>query len=475
MHSETNLSLLHALRLSSSLTIAIVGAGGKTTVLYQLGRDYQKTHSIVLCTTTTHLGQEQPNAADLHLIHLGNLSDTLERIRSHQGLICLTREWDEQTQRWRGLDLDSLQFLARYAQENAIPLIIEADGARGRSLKAPAEHEPVIPPHCDVVILVAGLAAIGKPLTEEWVHRPERFSVLSGLSVREIIDGEAVQRVLIHPLGGRKGIPAAAKSKVLLTQAETLEAKAAAKKLSLPLLNHFDSVAIAAKGKPLHFPAKTPNETPYTEANFRHPFHLLAVHEPIAGVILAAGASARFGQPKPLLFWRGETLVHRAARLALEAELRPVLVVCGAEGERVAAAVADLPVHLIHSQQWQNGQSTSIRAAVHALEDRCGGAIFILVDQPFISVPLLVSLVESHVQSQAPVIAPLAGDRRANPVLFDRQTFPDLLRLEGDVGGRAIFGRYSPQWLPWYEENLSFDIDTPEDYRRLLEMDARNE
>ncbi|MFN3307817.1 MAG: NTP transferase domain-containing protein, partial [Anaerolineales bacterium] len=163
------------------------------------------------------------------------------------------------------------------------------------------------------------------------------------------------------------------------------------------------------------------------------------------------------------------------ARLALEAELRPVLVVCGAEGDKVAAAVADLPVQVVQNKDWQSGQSTSIRAALHALGDEGGGAIFLLADQPFISAPLLRALVESHAQNLAPVIAPLVGDKRTNPVLFDRQTFADLLRLEGDVGGRAIFGNYPPQWLYWHDQKLPFDLDTPHDYRKLLEMDKEHE
>lgn len=468
------LTLVRALRLFAPSTIAIYGAGGKTTTLYQLGREYLREQTLVLITTSTHLGYDQALAADAHLIHRTG-DETLAQVSSGRGLICLTAEWDERTHRWKGLDEHSLQILAQSVQQNGIPLLIEADGARGRSLKAPAEHEPVIPPFCDAVVLVAGLGALGKPLKEEWVHRPERFAELSGLALGEPITAEAVQRVLSHPLGGQKGIPAAAKRHVLLTQAETPVAQAAAKKLSLSLLNHFDSVAVAAKGKPFPPAGETPEGLPGAEADFRYPYHLLAVHEPIAGVILAAGASSRLGQPKPLLVWQGETLVHRAARLALEAELRPVLVVCGAEGERVAAAVADLPVQVVQNEDWQSGQSTSIKAAIRMLGDRAGGAIFILVDQPFISIPLLHSIVESHAQSLAPVIAPLVSDRRTNPVLFDRLTFPDLLRLEGDVGGRALFARYPPQWLFWHDDKLLFDLDTPEDYRKLLEMEEQDE
>ncbi|MCS6907517.1 MAG: selenium cofactor biosynthesis protein YqeC [Anaerolineales bacterium] len=464
--NATSLTLLQALRLSSTSAIALVGAGGKTTALYQIGREYRQGKPLVLLTTSTHLGYDQVLAAEFHLVvHRGSVEETLRRLPSDQGLICLTADWDNQTQRWRGLDPEMLQMVARYAHERSIPLLVEADGARGRSLKAPAEHEPALPSFCDPILVVAGLAALGRPLSEEWVHRPQRFAELSGLRLDETISIEAVQRVLSHPLGGRKNIPTTAKSHVLLTQAEMPEAQAAAKKLSLSLLERFDSVIVASKGQPFR---------PSTAVDFRHPYRILAAYEPVAGVVLAAGASSRFGQPKPLLAWQGETLVHRAARLALEAGLRPVLVVCGAEGDRVAAAVADLPVQVVWNTAWESGQSTSIRAAVQALGEKTGATLFLLVDQPFVSTRLLQSLVETHAQTLAPVIAPQVGGQRGNPVLFDRSTFPDLLRLEGDVGGRGIFARYPLQWLPWQDERLLFDLDTPEDYQRLLQMDAED-
>ena len=63
-------------------------------------------------------------------------------------------------------------------------------------------------------------------------------------------------------------------------------------------------------------------------------------------------------------------------------------------------------------------------------------------------------------------------EQRANPVLFDRVTFPDLLTLEGDVGGRAIFSKYQVEYLPWHDDRLLLDVDKPEDYQRLIEDDT---
>jgi CTP:molybdopterin cytidylyltransferase MocA len=68
------------------------------------------------------------------------------------------------------------------------------------------------------------------------------------------------------------------------------------------------------------------------------------------------------------------------------------------------------------------------------------------------------------------IIAPLVlEERRANPVLFDKVTFPDLLKLTGDIGGRAIFSKYKVEYIPWHDDRVLLDVDKPEDYQRLVE------
>ncbi len=97
-----------------------------------------------------------------------------------------------------------------------------------------------------------------------------------------------------------------------------------------------------------------------------------------------------------------------------------------------------------------------------------GGAIFLLADQPQTPPTLIRSLVEMHARTLAPIIAPLVNGQRGNPVLFDRATFSDLLSLTGDVGGRSLFSRYPVEWLPWHDEGVLLDVDTEEDYSRLV-------
>ena len=202
-----------------------------------------------------------------------------------------------------------------------------------------------------------------------------------------------------------------------------------------------------------------------------HPSSVVVSAENSIGVVLAAGGSTRFGSPKQLLDYHGRPFVRAAAEQALRAGLRPVLVVTGAEAERVSAALKGLPVSLIHNPDWQAGQSTSIKAGITALPGAVGGAIFLLADQPQVSVEILRALVERHSQDLPSVLAPYVFDRRANPILFDRVTFLDLQAISGDTGGRAIFSKFSPRYLNWYDRRLLLDVDTPEDYHKLISDD----
>ncbi|MDZ7599586.1 MAG: selenium cofactor biosynthesis protein YqeC [Desulfobacterales bacterium] len=108
-------------------------------------------------------------------------------------------------------------------------ILVEADGAGHRPLKAPAAHEPVIPACTDWVIAVAGLAAVGRPLDARWVFRPERFSALAGISAGDPVTPEAVAAVLMHPEGIMKGCPPAAGRCVFLNQRDLPGAAEAAR------------------------------------------------------------------------------------------------------------------------------------------------------------------------------------------------------------------------------------------------------
>jgi molybdenum cofactor cytidylyltransferase len=440
------MQLKQAIRLSDTACLALSGSGGKTTALFQLARSLREAKgSPVILTATTHLHIDQVKLADSHWIgeepaDLAGLGQNLHGVMLVTGLV--------EGFRTRGLDQATLSRLHAICETHSLPLLIEADGSRQRPLKAPASHEPPIPDFTETVVVVAGLSGLGRPLTEEYVNRPDIFAHLSGLAAFETITPEALQRVLTHPDGGLKNIPPQARRLVLLNQADTQELQSIGGRMAQDLLPAFDAVIVGTL-EPVR----------------------LRTFERTAGIILAAGEARRFGQPKQLQEYHGQPFVRTVAKTALASGLSPVMVVTGANAEDVEASVHDLPIIITRNPDWQKGQSSSIRAGVSTLPGQIGAAIFLLADQPQILPTVVHALIEEHTRTLAPILAPLVAGQRANPVLFDRLTFPDLMALSGDMGGRSIFGKHQVTYLPWHDEALLLDVDTPEDLEKLRKQE----
>jgi molybdenum cofactor cytidylyltransferase len=136
----------------------------------------------------------------------------------------------------------------------------------------------------------------------------------------------------------------------------------------------------------------------------------------------------------------------------------------------VRAALKDLPVLYVPNPDWDLGQSTSVRVGLQSCGPGVEAAAFLLADTPFVTDRLLRALVTEYRRTLTPIVAPRVQDRWANPVLFDRSTFPALVELQGDTGGRAIFDRFRIAGIHW-DESITIDVDTPEDLVRLRTME----
>jgi molybdenum cofactor cytidylyltransferase len=441
------MDLLKALRLNKSPdnhVICFVGSGGKTTALFQLARQLLSKKNLILVTATTHLGGWQTSLADHHII----ANDEKELKLPDEGVVLITGEVDKD--RAKPVSSSALIWLRANQLSEETYLLIEADGSRQKPLKAPAEHEPPIPEFSDLVVHVSGLSGLGKPLHEEHVHRAEIFSQLSGLGIGETITAQALFNTLTHPQGALKNIPPNAKRVALLNQADTPELQSIGGSLAHQLLKVYDSVIVSSLQN-----------------------NNLQLIEKTAGIILAAGSSSRYGQPKQLLDWKGKSFIRHVTETALRSALEPVVVVTGFQHAEIESQLQDLPVSIVYNMDYEQGQSTSIKAGISALPENVGAAVFLLADQPQIPVEIIRALVESHASDLQEILAPLVlEEKRANPVLFDRVTFPSLLTLQGDVGGRGIFDRHKVSYLPWHDDILIFDVDKPEDYERLKRIES---
>ena len=152
----------------------------------------------------------------------------------------------------------------------------------------------------------------------------------------------------------------------------------------------------------------------------------------IAAVVLAAGASVRLGEPKQLVVIAGETLLERAVQTAREAGCAPVVVVLGAEAERIRERCDFGSAVVTVNEAWEEGMASSIRAGVGAVGG-ADGVVLMTCDQPAVTVEHLLALTAA-----GEVTASAYSGRRGVPAYFPAASFPALVRLTGDAGAREL-------------------------------------
>jgi len=201
----------------------------------------------------------------------------------------------------------------------------------------------------------------------------------------------------------------------------------------------------------------------------------------VGAVILAAGGSSRFGRPKQLLIFRGETLVRRAVRAAAEAGCDPIILVVGAIGESIRSEVViresriaspsapgDGPrTTVVENTEWQNGIGTSIRRGLEQLPGSVQAVVLIACDQPFVDASVVAELIAAQEKTRKPIVASSYANTIGVPALFDRSCFAALLALPADAGAKTLMTAQPSDVAVVAFERGAIDIDTPEDFQRL--------
>ncbi|MBK8046026.1 MAG: putative selenium-dependent hydroxylase accessory protein YqeC [Anaerolineales bacterium] len=351
-----------------------------------------------------------------------------------------------------GISLAALDTLVRRCADFEIGVLsIEADGSKMRPVKAPGEHEPVVPAATTVLMPVMGLDALEAEISDRWVHRPEQVRQVLGLPEDELVrlTPAMAARLMLHAAGGAKARPAAARLAVLLNKADDPTRLTLGRLTARTIAGQGELALIAAAGELTQRP-------------------VLERWAPVAAILLAAGAATRMGRPKQVEIVDGQPMVVRAVLTALDSGVDQVIVVTGAHAELVNAALAplreDRRVQLVHNLQWASGQASSMHLGLATLRPAVEAALFMPVDQPYLT-PLLLRRLLQAWRKGAPIAAPqVAGLLRGAPAIFDGSRFATLLGIRGDVGGRALLQSQQtlvtpipadPAWL--------HDIDQPDD------------
>ena len=199
------MKLLDAFNLSKPGVVSLVGGGGKTTTMFALGREAIKRGLKTVLTTTTRIYYPADQGLDVVVAGTSQalLSGVRDKLAAHPGVVAGAELSPDN--KLTGLDPCLIEDILA---AGADLVVIEADGAARKPFKAPAGHEPVIPEVSTVVVPVVGIDCLDKPLLPKYVHRPEIVAALSCISIGEKVTPEIVAKVLTHPLGFRKGLPA---------------------------------------------------------------------------------------------------------------------------------------------------------------------------------------------------------------------------------------------------------------------------
>lgn len=237
--------LLVPLGIGRGDVVAAVGAGGKTTLVYALAAEARRAGWRVLVTTTTHMGMLPEASTGPLLVEAEGMSeaDLDEALRAHGLATILGRR--VRPDKLEGLPPERVDALATHADLT----LVEADGARGRSLKAPAAHEPVVPSSATLLVVLAALDVLGTPAAGALVHRPEIVGRLAGLGPDEPVTEDALAACLAHPDGYLARVRDGLRSAVLLNKVEDEARTAAADRIASRLCPPYDSVvAGSARG-----------------------------------------------------------------------------------------------------------------------------------------------------------------------------------------------------------------------------------
>jgi len=209
---------------SSPCVVSVAGAGGKTTLMYALAGEILSRRRTVVTTTTTKILAPRPQESPCTLLvkddpELRSLEEKLTQFRH----VTVAHSLIPDIGKLEGITDEVVTSCSRAAHY----VIVEADGAAGRPIKAPESWEPVVPECTNLVVYMVGLDCVGRPATDQWVFRLDRFLSLTGIKLGDAIRGFTVGRLLSHPDGALKGVPVGVPVIPFLNKADLLtDAKA---------------------------------------------------------------------------------------------------------------------------------------------------------------------------------------------------------------------------------------------------------
>ncbi|MDQ7780249.1 MAG: selenium cofactor biosynthesis protein YqeC, partial [Planctomycetota bacterium] len=402
--------------------VSFVGAGGKTSLMKAFARDLSAVFSVAVTTTTKMRDLDEDAFASVFAAE-PPAETTIRDLRA-SGRIPAFFAGKSEDGKCLAPDPAAIRWLAGYFDI----LLIEADGARGMSLKFPRSHEPVVPEFSKKVVWVVGLDALGKRMHEAPVFDIDGF-VAAGIDREEVINVRTLRRML-YSAGGYLDKLAGKQVSLCLNKCDLFNGTEDDLR---GLFENRLSLILTSGALPSAFEVRPVDNRDV----------------PICAVVLCAGRAERFGGNKLTADYAGRPLALHALEAALgSAAERVYTIVNGDSGElrRTIQTQFGSRIAVIENARPQEGLSSSVKLAARKAAADCGtepALMFFLGDMPLVTAQLAGEVVERFKRSCALVCSPCVGDRPGHPVLVHPRLFPDIMRLDGDVGCREIIRTHS--------------------------------
>lgn len=195
-------------------------------------------------------------------------------------------------------------------------------------------------------------------------------------------------------------------------------------------------------------------------------------------LILAAGSSSRMGKIKQLLPWQESTLLEHTIKIAKLSKACDVIVVLGSNARLIKEAIKSTEVVFLENTKWKGGLGTSISCGTDYLlnyNKESDAVLILLADQALMDTEHINKIIDLYSSGESDLIGTSYEDKIGVPALFARTYFPDLLKLDGDRGAQLFLQKLGDQVLSLNPWGKAFDVDTLEDYNRLLKLsDSKN-
>ena len=198
--------------------------------------------------------------------------------------------------------------------------------------------------------------------------------------------------------------------------------------------------------------------------------------KPTAGIILAAGASTRFGEPKQLLRLKDKFILEWVLDAALKSKLNRIVLVLGYAHQKILQVLGEKLQHskllVAINPQYEKGQSLSLQTGLSKVKDDSPAVMFLLGDQPMLNTTTINVLLERFWADKKDICVPIYRGKRKTPAIFRRRLYTQLMDIKGDMGARQLIDDNPDRVLTVEIENpiCFFDIDTQQDFQSLKKM-----